>query len=39
MSLILTFASKWARGYRVLRHGYGFNFMNSVRHGFWLARG
>jgi len=39
MSLFLKFARKWVRGYRVLRHGNGFSFVESVRHGLWLARG
>ena len=39
MAPILTFARKWLRGYRVLRSGNRFGFVDSVRHGLWLARG
>ena len=38
MSLILVFARKWVRCYRVLRYGKGFSFPDSVRYGLWLAR-
>jgi hypothetical protein len=38
MSMILTFASKWARWYRVLRYEKSFSFADSVRYGLWLAR-
>jgi hypothetical protein len=39
MSLILIFARKWVRWYRVLRYGKGFSFASSVRYGLWLALG
>ena len=39
MSLILTFARKWVRWYRVLRYHKAFSFADSVRCGLWLARG
>jgi len=38
MSVILTFASKWVRWYRVLRRAKEFSFVASVRYGLWLAR-
>ena len=38
MSVILTFASKWVRWYRVLRYAKAFSFVTSVRYGLWLAR-
>ena len=38
MSVILTFASKWVRWYRVLRYAKAFGFVASVRYGLWLAR-
>ena len=38
MSVILTFASKWVRWYRVLRYAKAFSFFASVRYGLWLAR-
>jgi hypothetical protein len=39
MSLILIFALKWNKLYRVLRHGKGFGLFDSVRYGLWLAGG
>lgn len=39
MGPILILARKWIRGYRVLRNGNGLSFVDSVRHGLWLARG
>lgn len=39
MSGILILMRKWNAWYRVLRHAKGFSFVNSVRHGLWLARG
>jgi hypothetical protein len=36
--VILTFASKWVRWYRVLRRVKEFSFVASVRYGLWLAR-
>ena len=39
MTLILVFACKWVRWYRVLRYGKAFSFADSIRHGLWLARG
>ena len=39
MSLILTFARKWVRWYRVLRYHKAFSLADSVRYGLWLARG
>jgi hypothetical protein len=39
MSLILIFASKWNRCYRVLRYSKGFGLFDSLRYGLWLARG
>jgi len=39
MSMILIFTGKWNRWYRVLRYGYGFGLLDSVRYGLWLARG
>ena len=38
MSVILKFASKWVRWYRVLRYAKAFSFGASVRYGLWLAR-
>jgi hypothetical protein len=37
MSVILL--RKWNAWYRVLRYRNGFNFVDSVRCGLWLARG
>jgi hypothetical protein len=37
MSLILTFARKWVRWYRVLRYHKAFSFADSVRYGLWLS--
>lgn len=37
MSLILTFARKWVRWYRVLRYQKAFSFAESVRYGLWLS--
>lgn len=39
MSVILILMRKWNAWYRVLRHGKGFSFVDSVRYGLWLARG
>ena len=39
VSSILIFTSKWKKWYRVLRHRKGFGLFDSVRFGFWLARG
>ncbi len=39
MSMILIFAAKWNRWYRVLRYSKGFGLFDSVRYGLWLARG
>jgi hypothetical protein len=39
MSMILIFARKWNRWYRVLRYRTGFGRFDSVRYGLWLARG
>jgi hypothetical protein len=39
MSMILIFAGKWNRWYRVLRHSKGFGLFDSLRYGLWLARG
>lgn len=36
-ALILT--AKWTKWYRVLRCHKGFGLFDSVRFGFWLARG
>lgn len=38
MSVILMFARKWVRWYRVLRDDKAFTFADSVRYGLWLAR-
>jgi hypothetical protein len=37
--MILIFASKWNKWYRVLRYGKGFGLFESLRFGLWLARG
>jgi hypothetical protein len=37
MSLILTFARKWVRWYRLLRCHKAFSFAESVRYGLWLS--
>ncbi len=37
--MILIFASKWNKWYRVLRNGKGFGLFESLRFGLWLARG
>jgi len=39
MAMILIFASRWNRWYRVLRYRKGFGLSDSVRYGLWLARG
>jgi hypothetical protein len=39
MSRILALIRKWNTWYRVLRHGKGFSFADSLRYGLWLARG
>lgn len=39
MSLILEFARKWVRWYRVLRYSKAFSFADSIEYGLWLARG
>ena len=39
MSLILIFALKWNKAFRVLRYGHGFGLFDSVRDGLWLAGG
>lgn len=39
MTLILSFARKWVRWYRVLRYAKAFGLFDSVRYGLWLARG
>jgi hypothetical protein len=37
--MILIFAGKWNRWYRVLRYGKEFEVFDSVRYGLWQARG
>jgi hypothetical protein len=37
--MILTFAGKWNKWYRVLRYSKGFGRVDSLRYGLWLARG
>jgi hypothetical protein len=37
MFVILMFARKWVRWYRVLRYDKAFSFVDSVRYGLWLA--
>jgi hypothetical protein len=37
MPLILTFARKWVRWYRVLRYHKAFSFADSVRFCLWLS--
>jgi hypothetical protein len=39
MSSILNFTVSWNRWYRVLRYSKRFSLLDSVRFGFWLARG
>jgi len=39
MSVNLIFVRKCNAGYRVLRDRTGFNFVDSLRFGLWLARG
>jgi hypothetical protein len=39
MSMVLIFAVKWNRWYRVLRYGKAFGLFDSLRYGLWLARG
>jgi hypothetical protein len=36
MSVILKFARKWVRWYRVLRYDKAFSLADSVRFGLWL---
>jgi hypothetical protein len=38
MALILSFARKWNKWYRVLRYRNRFRLLESVRYGLWLAR-
>ena len=38
MSVLLMFARKWVKWYRVLRYAKAFSFGDSVRYGLWLAR-
>ena len=38
MSVILMFARKWVRWYRVLRYEQAFSLVDSLRYGLWLAR-
>jgi hypothetical protein len=38
MALILSFARRWNKWYRVLRYRKGFGLLDSVRYGLWLAR-
>ncbi len=38
MSIILVLLRKWNAWYRILRYSKGFNFVDSVRSGLWLAR-
>jgi hypothetical protein len=38
MSSLLVLTQKWVAWYRVLRYGKGFGFVDSLRHGLWLAR-
>lgn len=38
-SMILVLIGKWSRWFRVLRYRKGFGLLDSVRYGFWLARG
>ena len=37
MTVILTFARKRVRWYRVLRYHKAFSFADSVRYGLWLS--
>ena len=37
MSMVLSFALKWNKAYRVLRYGNGFGLFDSVRYGLWLG--
>jgi hypothetical protein len=39
MSVALVFLQKWNNWYRVLHRDNGFNFLDSVCYGLWLARG
>jgi hypothetical protein len=39
MTVILRFAGKWVRWYRVLRYAKAFSLVDSARYGLWLARG
>ena len=39
MSAVLVFLHDWNGWYRVLRCGNGFNVVDSVRYGLWLACG
>jgi hypothetical protein len=38
-SMILIFAGKWNKWYRLLRYSKGFGRVDSLRYGLWLARG
>ena len=37
MSLVLVFIHGWHKSSRVLRYRNGFEILDSVRYGFWLA--
>jgi len=39
MSLVLVFIHNCHESFRVLRYRNGFGTLDSVRYGFWLARG
>jgi hypothetical protein len=39
MSLVLVFIHNWHESFRVLRYSNRFGILDSVRYGFWLARG
>jgi hypothetical protein len=39
VSSILIFTASWMKWFCVLRHRKGFGLFDSVRFGFWLARG
>src|SRR6267143_138676 len=39
ISMILIFAGKWNRWYRVLRFSKGVGVFDSARYGLWQARG
>ena len=38
MAAIFTFARRWNKWYRVLRHSKDFGPLDSMRYGLWLAR-